>query len=137
MPYAQVTGTGGGCGSVHDGWADVLELERDDAGAVTRFAASVHSHCAQNPMPDFVHTEVRFHSTIGYHGVDISPMPPLAWPTSHPALEFGRVGVGEQSATEPITISNTGTLSLDVDVVRRRGVRRSLTRPTACARGSG
>ena len=113
MPFAQISGPVPFCGTVV-GWADVLELERAQDGTLTRYAASVQSRCAGD---SYIHAELRYHSTIGFQAVDIAPMPDIDWPTVIPTIDFGTVEVGTQSVTRTVTITNTGTLPLPVDVV--------------------
>ena len=110
------------CGVGYEGWADVLELERAPDGTLTKFAASVYSRCRYgNPLSAFVHAEVRYHSTIGFYGVGITPVFPANWIPPITTIAFGETLAGERSGEQAITVTNTGTYELDVDLSTSTG----------------
>lgn len=115
MPRAFILGPSSVCGQQQTGYAEVTELERLPDGTVTRFSADVHSKCGSSAATPFVHAIVRYHATTGFQAYDMEPQPALRWQPAA-TLDFGDRPNGTASAPQTVTVSNTGTDPISVDV---------------------
>jgi hypothetical protein len=105
VPGFLIGGEGQGC-SEHQANFTVDELERDDAGNVTKFAASYVHKCADSSHTGFDRGVVRFHSSLTWKGWRATP--------DHYGFEWRSQVVGTTSGRDNITLENVGLETINV-----------------------
>ena len=100
-----------GCGP--EGHGEIHEVTYDASGAVESFAATTFTKCDSNPPSEWVQSELRYHSTLGFHGFAVTPLALAAYLRT-PDLDLGDQRIGEAPVSGRFVVTNTGSLPLAV-----------------------
>jgi hypothetical protein len=93
--------TPGACGLLGISTFTVHEADFDEDGVPTAFAATFTERCGVGYEPRT--GEIRFNSSVGVRAREITPID---------GIDFPLTDEGDESASESVTVTNTGTLTL-------------------------
>jgi len=99
------------CSMTQDNTFEIVEIERDKDGLLTRFAVDFTASCPnwQPPLPESATGSVRFNSTIGYRAFSITPLRVFPW---DPDATLPDQPVGTTDDTTAFVVTNRGSLPL-------------------------